>query len=143
MSCCCPELVIHGRLLDLQGRPAAGVELEVQRIFRFVDGMRDDLIIDKGLDRLPDAWPRPLVTDADGRLTLRYGLGRAIGAGLAVNSPRFGIQDMIVDTGSTTVVGGPAARHPSAQGWWHIGVEATYGRPSAGSDFGRSGHRGR
>ena len=99
-----PEQVIHGRLFDLQDRPAAGVRVTVEsmgqvtqvlgsRIRESVAGPRFHW------GRSPDlpGWPRPAATDTDGRFTL-HGIGRGLRVGLAVDDPRFALQRFDVDT---------------------------------------------
>jgi len=92
-----PEQVIHGRLLDLQGRPAQGVELRVGAIERSVDGETESLGFRRHRANVPDAWPAPVFTGDDGRFSL-HGLSRATRATLIVDSPRFALQGIIVET---------------------------------------------
>jgi hypothetical protein len=59
-----PERPIRGRLIDLEGRPAAGVRLRptmVAGLFGYALG---------DLDVPWDGWPKPLVTDDKGRFTI-------------------------------------------------------------------------
>jgi RNA polymerase sigma factor (sigma-70 family) len=58
------EQRFHGRLLDLQGQPAAGVKVAVTRI-----GDRDDLSLFGPPDEVP-LWPKPATSDADGRFSI-------------------------------------------------------------------------
>ena len=103
-----PEQVIHGRLFDLQGRPARDVTVSVFSIGRVLPG-------DPRLPRQPfeglsygwthindfPAWPKPATTDADGRFTLR-GVGRNLRVLLTVNDPRFALQRIQVETDGTS-----------------------------------------
>ena len=74
--------MIHGRLFDLQGRPARDVTVSVVAIGRVLPGdprlsrvaSKGSLISGHKSNDLP-AWPKPATTDADGRFTLR-GVGR-------------------------------------------------------------------
>ncbi len=90
------EQVIHGRIFDLQGRPAAGVEVRIDDAYRLADGITETLSFG-ALEQVPDAWPARNVTGPDGRFTLG-GLGRAVWARLTVDGPRFAIQNIFVET---------------------------------------------
>ncbi len=101
--------MIHGRLFDLQGRPAPGVTLSVASIYRdpqraSAGGHRRQL---EGVfywgTKVNDfpAWPRPAITDAEGRFTLR-GLGRDLNASLSVHDPRFALLRIPVKTDDTS-----------------------------------------
>jgi protocatechuate 3,4-dioxygenase beta subunit len=105
-----PEQVIHGRLFDLQGRPVPDVSVSVTWIRsdapqararlhdRFVRRRIDGIVYwSRDSNDLP-AWPRPVMTDSEGRFTLR-GVGRNLHASLAVHHPRFAHQAIEVDTG--------------------------------------------
>ncbi len=100
-----PEQVIHGRLFDLQGRPVPDVTLSVASFYRdpqraSTGGHRRQL---EGVfywgTKVNDfpAWPRPVITDAEGRFTLR-GLGRDLNASLSVHDPRFAVLRIPVKT---------------------------------------------
>ncbi len=99
-----PEQVVHGRLFDLQGRPAQGVTLSVASMARALpqpaggvrarsEGVSYSY---RYIDDLP-AWPRPVLTDAEGRFTLR-GVGRDLRAILTAHHPRFALQRIQVNT---------------------------------------------
>jgi beta-lactamase regulating signal transducer with metallopeptidase domain/protocatechuate 3,4-dioxygenase beta subunit len=114
-----PEQVIRGRLIDLQGQPAAGVKLHVARLghkdrpphglhsfhIHYVGSGGDDgtLTLLGVLTRagawesahaaLP--WPAPVTTDAQGRFTLR-GVGRGQGVGLLTGDDRFAFEALDV-----------------------------------------------
>jgi RNA polymerase sigma factor (sigma-70 family) len=95
-----PEQVIRGRLVDLSGQPAAGVEVcfsRVQSVSPLAGGGNFD-----GLDlgvgyvwpvppREARAWPKTVKSDAQGRFTLA-GVGRGLSVTLFVNDPRFAQQ---------------------------------------------------
>ncbi len=95
-----PEQVVQGRLVDVQGQPAANVLLSVTSIHRNLPPPQT------GRRRVPDgvfysgtnvndfpAWPKPMTTDAEGRFTLR-GLGQGLAAALTVHDPRFALHNI-------------------------------------------------
>ncbi len=103
-----PEQMIHGRLFDVQGRPARGVAVSVESMGTVVTGSPNTTLGDaegpyffqvKPGD-LP-AWPRPATSDADGRFTIR-GAGRGLRVGLVIDDPRFARQRTHVDTDSSS-----------------------------------------
>ncbi len=103
-----PEQVIHGRLFDLQGRPARDVSVSAFSIGRVLPGdPRLPRARFEGLSyfwtQINDfpAWPKPATTDADGRFTLR-GVGRDLRVLLTVNDPRFALQRIQVETDRTS-----------------------------------------
>ena len=99
-----PEQVIQGRLFDVQGRPAQGVDVSVESMGTIVAGNQDMTL---GESEGPyffrvqpgdlSAWPPPSKSDADGRFTIR-GAGRNIRVGLVIDDPRFARQRTHVDT---------------------------------------------
>ena len=99
-----PQQVIEVRLFDVQGRQAQGVSVSVSSIRRVLErgpiASRDRV---EGLafwfndtKDLP-VWPKPMVTDAEGRFTLR-GIGRDVRVSLTVRDPRFGQQEISIET---------------------------------------------
>ncbi len=103
-----PEQVIHGRLFDLQGQPVPNVTLSVAWIRRQIPpaqaGARSRFDgISYGANRVNDfpAWPRPMITNAEGRFTLRD-LGRGLGAVLTVHHSRFALQRIQVEPDDTS-----------------------------------------
>ncbi len=103
-----PEQVIHGRLFDLQGRPAPDVTISVASIYRESPrapaGVRsrfDGIFYGtREINHFP-AWPGPVTTDPEGRFTLR-GVGRDLKAAVSVHHPRFALEGIEVDTDSTS-----------------------------------------
>ena len=100
------EQVIHGRLLDLQGRPAQAVQIQVGGIMRSAAGTPDVLTFSGPIDATPKVWPITAVSDADGRFTLR-GLSRAIWVSIVIDHPRFARQTIRIETEGAPV---PAPR---------------------------------
>jgi hypothetical protein len=103
-----PEQVIHGRLFDLQGQPVPNVTLSVSSIRRVLP--QDPARARRQLDavvywgtKIKDfpAWPKPVMTDPEGRFTLR-GLGQDRSATLTVHHPRFALQSIPVETDRTS-----------------------------------------
>jgi hypothetical protein len=94
-----PEQVIQGTLVDVSGRPSAGVEIQVETVFSSdhedrVAGFNSwGVLLTAGLC----AWPRPATTDSQGRFTLA-GVGRDLIVSLYVEDIRFARQRIEVET---------------------------------------------
>jgi RNA polymerase sigma factor (sigma-70 family) len=86
------EQSIRGRLLDLQGQPAAGVKVVVLRI-----GTRDDLGLWEPSVDMP-LWPKPTTSDAEGFFTLT-GLPRNQEVWLEIYDDRFARQTLRLSAG--------------------------------------------
>src|SRR5262249_8649474 len=86
------EQVLRGRLVDLQGQPAAGVTVHVSWVAfkapKAPAGARFDAP-PQGLE----AWPAPLTTDAEGRFVLR-GVGREVMLTLQIRGDGFAPKDL-------------------------------------------------
>ena len=102
-----PEQVISGRVFGIQGQPVAGVRVWVAgmgHVIRDPEGDPEDDNIDgpafldgnHAKTDLP-AWPRTVVTDAEGRYTVR-GAGRNLRIYLVTDHPRFSRRIIKVDT---------------------------------------------
>jgi RNA polymerase sigma factor (sigma-70 family) len=95
-----PEQVIRGRLVDLRGKPAAGVEVGFNRVFGvspIAGGFKFDsplvgfnYVWSSPAEGLR-AWPKRVVTDAQGRFAIK-GVGIGLSAILFVSDPRFAQQ---------------------------------------------------
>ena len=88
-----PEQVIRGKLIDVHGQPAAGVELQVGSVGRpnvpQAKGGYDG--VNMGNPPPPDGlrvWPRNVVTDDQGRFEIA-GIGRNVTVGFHVRDRRF------------------------------------------------------
>jgi protocatechuate 3,4-dioxygenase beta subunit len=94
-----PEQTIRGKLVDVSGRPAAGVEVHVEWVFSADDADRVaglsgwGIVPAKGVR----AWPKPATTDPQGRFALTS-VGRDLIAYLYVQDIRFARQRIEVKT---------------------------------------------
>ena len=97
-----PEEPIRVRLVDLEGRPAAGVQLSVEGIInpQVESNERGRAVwYDRRVGDSPAAWLKPITADAEGRFEVT-----GVPAGFAVNlfidgSERFAPQDLMLNTG--------------------------------------------
>ena len=96
-----PEQVIQGKLFDVHGQPAAGVELHVWSIGRPTEtGWYDG--VSMGNPPAPEGlrvWPKPVVTDDQGRFTLA-GIGQSVTVGFHIRDRRFANGGLQVRTDS-------------------------------------------
>ena len=96
-----PEQPITGRLVDIEGQPAAGVQVRVAGITPRVAG---DQSPSEGVGffearQLPAAWPHPIVTDDKGRFSIG-GIPKDYGLLLHVEgTERFAPQSLSLNTG--------------------------------------------
>ncbi len=144
-----PEQVIQGRLFDLQGRPVPNATVSVGSIYRDLPRARTGLrqpfegVLYGGttINDFP-GWPRPAITDSDGRFTV-HGVGRGLHAALAVHHPGFALQNVDVATDDASKSKAVTAALPPAQ---VINVRVTYadtGRPAPHSALRVMTSRGR
>jgi RNA polymerase sigma factor (sigma-70 family) len=85
-----PEQVLRGRLVDVQGQPAAGVKVYLGHVGGTVKGTP----VGVHLSQPPEGfslWPGPVTTDAQGRFAFP-GVNQDIGVGLQVRDDRFAPQ---------------------------------------------------
>ena len=95
-----PEQVIHLKLLDVSGMPAAGVEVRVWYMGRIDDrGEFNGVRLLEGPPTEIRAWPRPAKTDSQGKLVLS-GIGSGLSVNLIVNDDRFAQQYLQLQTDS-------------------------------------------
>ena len=101
-----PEQVIQGKLVDIRGQPAAGVEVQLNHVFHASRsaGVGDFDGIGGGFHQLWDVppeelrpWPKPVTTDEQGRFTLA-GIARGLTVCLEVRDIRFARQRFDVET---------------------------------------------
>jgi RNA polymerase sigma factor (sigma-70 family) len=82
---------LRGALLDADGRPAAGVRVEVVRVG---DAVAEPVV---GVPRAaPPGWPAAAITDADGAFALPA-LGGAANVWVRVDDPRFALDTFRLD----------------------------------------------
>ncbi len=92
-----PEQIIRGRLVDVHGQPAAGVEVGLRSVYSessLLGGGRFDIPRPRLGGAWPAglrAWPKAVTTDAQGRFTFA-GIGRGLQVSLAVGDLRFAQQ---------------------------------------------------
>jgi RNA polymerase sigma factor (sigma-70 family) len=84
-----PEQVIRGRLVDLQGVPAAGVPVLIQALGRELHGNWDGVSVAALPRQVP--WPLPVTTDERGCFEVR-GCNRDAGVWVRVSDDRFALQ---------------------------------------------------
>jgi hypothetical protein len=83
-----PERIIRGKLVDVNGQPAAGVELRPSHFGRVANvGQGVDLVLEGTRPEGLNAWPEPFKTDDQGLFVFK-GLGRGLYVNLAVDDSR-------------------------------------------------------
>lgn len=90
------EQVIKGRVLDIQGQPAAGVKLAARTVGDYRNGWLDGVRFHDPLWELP-VQPPSAITDADGRFTF-HGVGRGQAALIGAYDDRFAPHEQIVES---------------------------------------------
>jgi RNA polymerase sigma factor (sigma-70 family) len=65
------ERALRGRLVDLQGQPAAGATVQVAKVYGSPPFKSYAFLDCEPTPHAPRYWPEPVVTDAQGRFTLR------------------------------------------------------------------------
>lgn|GEM_PF-1070606 len=87
-----PEQLARGRLIDLQGQGAAGVNVVVTEVAESFNGDREAVVF---FNLVPDffPWPPATTTDAQGRFTL-HGIGQGESVEFQVRDDRFARQDL-------------------------------------------------
>jgi protocatechuate 3,4-dioxygenase beta subunit len=95
-----PEQVVRGRLVDVNGQPAAGVELRVGYLGvpQVAGELSDSINVNDSPPEGCRLWPRPVKSDDQGRFAVR-GIGRGLRTLLEVADPRFAPQqlDLLAD----------------------------------------------
>jgi RNA polymerase sigma factor (sigma-70 family) len=126
------EKVVRGRVLDLQGLPAAGVEVRIEWVGTMWLKKEEGV----GLGALPagsfPAWPRPAITDKDGRFTLG-GLNPDFGGYLHVEGGDFGPQRVEIKPGAANKVQEVSLTLVPAQVLEGVVTAEDTGKPIAGA----------
>jgi RNA polymerase sigma factor (sigma-70 family) len=87
-----PEQVIRGKLVDVNGQPAAGAQLRSAHFGRVENvGQGVDIVIEGTRPEGLKAWPELVKTDDQGRFVFK-GLGRGLYVNLAVDDARYAQQ---------------------------------------------------
>ena len=144
--------MIHGRLFDLQGQPVPNVTLTVAAIRRSLPSGHararsrlDGVVYSWSKINDVPAWPRPVLTDAEGRFTVR-GLGRGLNAWLTAHHPRFALQRIEIEPDATAasrsmtvalmpaqVVSGRVTYADTGEGVPHVPLEVTSSHGNRGT----------
>jgi RNA polymerase sigma factor (sigma-70 family) len=94
-----PEKIVKGRILDLQGLPAAGVEVRIS----WTGSIHHTKVGGIGIGPFPAGqfprWPGPTTTDRDGKFVLR-GLNPDFGGWVHVEGDAFAPQDAEIKPGA-------------------------------------------
>ena len=88
-----PERVVRGRLVDIQGQPAAGIAVSVVQLAAKLYGP-GGVGFWNAPQNLPP-WPAAAITDAQGRFLL-HGVGRGVAVELQIRDDRFARQEFSV-----------------------------------------------
>jgi RNA polymerase sigma factor (sigma-70 family) len=83
-----PEQLLRGRLVDLQGQPAAGIRVSLSRLGNVVNGEYDGISLSM-VPGLKGFWPKPVTTDAKGYFEIG-GCNRSQGVSFSTEGERFG-----------------------------------------------------
>jgi beta-lactamase regulating signal transducer with metallopeptidase domain len=122
-----PEKMVEGRLVDVQGLPAAGVSVRVRSLTVRSHGYHP--YDPQGSASL---WPAPVATDADGRFRLR-GLSAPTAIELEVEDPRFAHQTLEIAAGDEGRTNAKTMSLVPAQAIDVRVVRAADGKPMAGA----------
>lgn len=96
------EAPIKGKLVDIQGQAAPGVQLQVQSVLKRSSkgSPKRDRVYYRG-ERIPEAWLSTVTSDDQGRFTVR-GIPTGFGVSLkVVGNDSFAPQDIALNTGIT------------------------------------------
>jgi RNA polymerase sigma factor (sigma-70 family) len=92
-----PEQVIRGKLVDVNGQPAVGVEVQLKDVFGMpLAANRWNFMQTAPVEGLR-AWPKPVTTDERGRFAFA-GIGRGLHVSFDIRDARFARQSYEVQT---------------------------------------------
>ena len=99
-----PEKVLVGRLFDVSGQPARGVQVSVEGIGypqRGPEALPEEIdgphFWNRSEKQPSAAWPAKATSDAQGRFTIR-GIGKELRVLLIADDPRFARERLVIDT---------------------------------------------
>ena len=97
------ETPVEGRILTPGGTPAAGVRVSLDGVMA---GDSEGTFVgrNKRVEDLPDYWPRPQVTDKDGRFTMK-GIGKGLSGTLSLAHPDYAVDEVTVAPGMEITAG--------------------------------------
>jgi len=90
------QVVIHGRLLAPGGMPAAGVRVTLGGFHNHATEEGISILRPGVPDETPASWPRPRVTDSDGRFTME-GIPAGTYANLVFENPDYAVDEVTVN----------------------------------------------
>jgi hypothetical protein len=97
-----PEQTISGRLVDVEGQPAAGVRLNIAAVMRQADineWLSATWAGDVSINHLPAVWPQPIESDREGRFVI-HGISKSCGVEIFTQGDeRFARQLVHLNTG--------------------------------------------
>ncbi len=116
-----PEQVVVVKLVDVTGRPAAGVDVGVKGMWRPTGpGESDGVTVRDHPDKELRVWPGTLKTDSQGKIRLT-GIGRGLTVSLLIQDMRYARQDHYINTDGAasskdvTIALEPGANHRRAR----------------------------
>ncbi len=93
------EVPIRGRLVDLEGQPAAGVELRITSVCKSTPNRQPSVFAPFGFEKAPTAWLPKIQSDPTGRFVV-HGVANGFGVRLRVaEGDRFAVQGLSINTG--------------------------------------------
>src|SRR5262249_38800251 len=124
------EQVLRGRLVDLQGVPAAGVRVRVSQLGGPLFQNRRTLVQFGQAPARLSAWPAPAATDAEGRFTLR-GVPADASITLQMDGDRFAVRAWVTtpDAFERSLLDQRTRLGPQARPVPSLQVKAAPGKP--------------
>jgi RNA polymerase sigma factor (sigma-70 family) len=132
-----PEQVLHCRLVDLQGQPAANVEVRLKRVWKNSPAGRPRTWY--GVNETSPFWPEPMRTDAQGRFLLR-GVDRTVRGTIEARDDRFAPHELEFQPDSSSPTGEITLSVAPAQILEGRVTEEGTDKPIAGARLTGAGH---